>query len=344
MRCINNSKRLLLITAACFTLNLFAPYCDARTIHIQPKTVETKAQGRDEVIIPAGLGYVDDRYSGPSGKTVFHIKDAHCNYDAQKAIYSLIDLIVKKEGVEIIGLEGGSGSYDLSLLENTEEVSIKDALTERYLREGRLNGAEFYRVYNPSKARLTGIEDPDLYEQSLLAYRSILSYRPQVESFLSGSASILAALAEQNFSEDLKTFEANRELFSSNKMELGAYISYLYRAASARSVAAKDLLNMIAMSKLLLAERGIDFNEANKERERLVSLLFERLSRIERAQFLSRAGLFETGRIDNPDFTGIFSKNPARLGSKTAPFRTSQGIRNTLRYTTGLMSRGFLEK
>lgn len=273
-----------------------------------------------DIVIPAALGYVDDKYFGSSGKFVFHIKDAHCNYDAQKAIYALIDWIVKKYGVEVVNLEGGSGEYDLSVLEEIGERPIKDALSELYLKEGNLNGAELYRVYNPSSVRLAGIEDPGLYEENLLAYQSVLAYRSQVEGFLSKASAALSKLAEKTFSEEIRMFDAMGELFDSNKMELGKYIAYLYRAASAHSVAMEEFTDLLEMSRLLVKEKEIDFEAAGKERKDLVALLMERLSRIERGQFAFRAGLFEQGHIAEADFYGYLLEKAREVGIEKDAF------------------------
>ena len=83
------------------------------------------------VVIPKRLGYVDARFSGKGGKVVFHIKDAHCNYAAQKAVYDLVDWIVEKYGVGLLNLEGATGDYDMSLLEDIKDPFVKQEIIDK---------------------------------------------------------------------------------------------------------------------------------------------------------------------------------------------------------------------
>jgi diguanylate cyclase (GGDEF)-like protein len=268
----------------------------------------------ENVLIPKRLGYVDSRFNGESGKVVFHIKDAHCNYAAQKAVYGLIDWIVKKYDVSLVNLEGATGDYDLDILENIKDPFVKRDIVNKYMKSGRVTGAESYRAFHPEKVQLAGIENTDLYEDNLLVYRTILEYKDKIDEFLSKAASIFDAVKEEAFSADLKTFLNNQILFDSNNIRLEKYLPYLFRMATKYSYPIEKTPNLVKLSDLLVKERDIDFEKAEHERQIIVSILSERLSKYERLQLLSSAELYESGQITEGEFHVFLVEKAKEVG------------------------------
>ena len=55
----------------------------------------------DSFSLPPYLGYARDSFKG-SSPIVIHIQDAHCNYNAQKSIYNIIDYLNRTYGINTI--------------------------------------------------------------------------------------------------------------------------------------------------------------------------------------------------------------------------------------------------
>ena len=302
-------KLMVLVISVILVIDMVRPYsayseeAGRSTHYVGYKTALPVKTGPENIVLPARLGCIDNVYRGSSSRMVFHIKDAHCNYDAQKKINDLIEWIIEKYGVTLVNLEGGSGRYDLSIIEDIKEESVKANISDKYLANGNINGAEFYRIFNPDKVELAGIEDPGLYEQNLTAYRSVLSNKREMEDFIRIAIYTLDGLAEGVFSETLETFRENRFLFDSNKIALNDYSAYLIGVIDACSLRDRyEWTNLRAMLQLYEKEDGIDFETAEKERIEVIQQLTKRLSRYERLCLIDRIQQFGEGNLSGNMF------------------------------------------
>ncbi|MBD3380118.1 MAG: diguanylate cyclase [Candidatus Omnitrophica bacterium] len=240
----------------------------------------------DSFYIPSDIGYVDDAHKGDSGHTLFLIKDAHCNYGAQKSIAGIIDWIVRRYGVSLVNLEGASGKYDLSLFEDITDTELKESISGEYLRQGKLNGPEWYRIFNPEKVVLEGIEDPGLYKLNLACYDVILEYRPEIDEFLSFLNELLEEEKNNSLNKDLLELIAEKEKYESKDIDLGEYLLFLSSRAVSHSIDLSEFPNISLMGELLFREKDIDFEKAEKEKNAIVERTMSRLSRSERRHLL----------------------------------------------------------
>ena len=94
----------------------------------------------------------------PSNNTIVHIQDAHCNYAAQQKIAEIIAHLNREYGAQVINLEGGAKDYDLSIFTNIHDKNIREKVADNFVKEGLVNGAEYFAINNPEKVTLWGIE------------------------------------------------------------------------------------------------------------------------------------------------------------------------------------------
>lgn len=91
------------------------------------------------------LEYIKDSYISPKqDKLIIHIQDAHCNYNAHKAIYNILDYLNKTYSIDSINLEGGEGAYDFSGFFAIKDDSLRNKVIDYLIKEGELSGAESY--------------------------------------------------------------------------------------------------------------------------------------------------------------------------------------------------------
>jgi hypothetical protein len=132
----------------------------------------------DTFTLPEYLGHIKDSYGDKnSDKVIIHIQDAHCNYGAQRKIAEIIQYLNKEYGISAINLEGGVKDYDLSVFTNIYDKNIREKTADYFVKEGFVNGAEYFAINNPEKAILWGIEDTKLYLDNLNVYRDSLKYK-----------------------------------------------------------------------------------------------------------------------------------------------------------------------
>ena len=124
--------------------------------------------------IPAHLGEINYSFKGESDRVVVHLQDAHCNSFAQYKISGIIDYMNNEYGINVINLEGGVGDYDLSVFTSISDGAIREEVADHFVKNGEINGAEFYAINNPDRVQLWGVEDRELYLKNLKIYRDSL--------------------------------------------------------------------------------------------------------------------------------------------------------------------------
>ena len=223
--------------------------------------------------LPSNLGTVKLESKGDSGKFIVHIQDAHCNYAAQKKINEIIAFFVKEYGAENVNLEGGAGAYDLSIFTDIRDEAVRGRVSDHFVIQGLVNGAEDFAINNPEKVKLWGLEDPELYMKNLNVYRSSLQYKGEVEETLKGLTHVMDNLKRQIYSEDLYELDRQYSSFKSNEIKFKEYLSYLIQKAKYHLIDTRAYPNLYLLYQSMEQEEDIDFKKANMQRDDLVERL-----------------------------------------------------------------------
>lgn len=118
---------------------------------------------------------------GPSESShVYYIQNAHANIPVQKNIQTLLETF-RTKGLDAVYLEGYVGEPDLTLLRSFPLLDEKKEIIDRYVDEGRINGAESFILNDNSGVRVFGLEDKELYVENVRAY---VSYITEKERYL----------------------------------------------------------------------------------------------------------------------------------------------------------------
>ena len=271
----------------------------------------------DTFTLPGYLGRVNDSWSpsnDPTIKrsnhpTIVHIQDAHCNYAAQHKIAEIIEYLNKEYGVNTINLEGGAKDYDLSVFTNIADKTIRDKVADYFVKEGLVNGAEYFAVNNPEKVNLWGIEDTALYIENLKVYRGSLAYKDEIEKHLKALNHILSNLKTKIYSKELVDFDMKYGAYKAGNLDFKDYLKYLisftrrahlsvpYSAVDRRSFPSIYLLN-----QTLEDEGAIDFKKANNERDALIDALQKKISKSAIEELVIKTVDFKGERISSRDF------------------------------------------
>ncbi len=137
--------------------------------------------------LPAAYGQISETNitSGRSLPDYILIQDLHAHEEAQTNISKLISHAFKKWNVRNVLVEGAFGQENLSLLRSMPEAA-RISYAQDLVRQGYLSGAELAALtlkharwdsdaYTPLK--LTGLEDPKIYVEHLMAYKAVLENR-----------------------------------------------------------------------------------------------------------------------------------------------------------------------
>lgn len=297
-----------LITLAAFFVNIC--YCDIAWADPADQSITIKELNPRTFAIPQSLGTVRDAWApDPSvfrhGKTspiIIQIQDAHCNYSAQKKIFEIIEYINDNYGIDIVNLEGGAKGYDLSVFTSIADKDVRERTADYFVKDGLVNGAEYFAVNNPGKIALWGIEDPALYVDNLNVYRDFIPHKDEVETFLKSLSCVLTNLKIKIYSKELLEFDMKYSRYKADNMGFGEYLGYLLGAAKAKAIDIKPYHNIYLLNEAQQRESDIDFNKANNERDQLIDMLHKRLSKNAMEELVVKTVEFKAEKISQRDF------------------------------------------
>lgn len=259
--------------------------------------------------IPEHLGTVRDAWIpenfalATSPQTiVIHIQDAHCNYDGQMKISEIVGYVNKEYGIKSVNLEGGAKNYDLSPLTAITEAEIRQRVSDYFVRNGRLNGAEYFAANNPAKVQLWGIEDTQLYIANLGVYREALKYKRDIDKYMSTLGHILTLLKVKIYPKELLELDAKFIQYKAGNLDFKDYLSYLVAKAREKRLDIKKFASIYDLDKTLEEETKIDFKKANSEREVLVEMIRKKLSNRALEDLVAKLAEFKSGRLSQKDF------------------------------------------
>ncbi|KJJ85334.1 hypothetical protein OMAG_000804 [Candidatus Omnitrophus magneticus] len=256
----------------------------------------------NEITLPRVLGDIVDRFNADSKKLLILIQDAHCNYFAQNKVSRIIDYLNKEYGVDTINLEGGKGYYDLSVFTNIEDIPIRNRVSDFFLKEGLVNGAEKFAANNPGRVFLWGIEDEDLYYENLGAYRKILSEIERIRSYIKFLEDSVNTIKKAIYSEELLNIDNSCVLYTEKKKSFQEHLNYLLRKAVEFKIDILGLKNISIFSDIFSKEEDIDFKQTEIERDKLIKDLSEILSSAEIDELFRKTKEFKKGDILDVDF------------------------------------------
>jgi len=233
--------------------------------------------GDDEVNVSRFNGRILEQYKGTGDKVVIHIKDAHCNFDAQDNICSILKQL-SGQGFDIIGLEGAEGKlkYD-DIISFPDKDAIKE-VSKYFVKNGMLSGSEYFVLnYNDNDAKLIGVEDKQLYLKNYQALIRSLDVRKTAKQYCQSLNGILKKIKTYLFDGDLADIDKVYTDYLEEKINFYNFSNYLNKYIKKYEIDMWLFENYNLMLKAHDLEKKIDFETVNKERARIVDLLVDKL-------------------------------------------------------------------
>jgi 3-dehydroquinate synthase len=270
-----------------------------------------------EVRLPASLGLIQENRSRPSEETILHIQDAHDSLEAQRKITEILTLLAEEYDVRSFALEGSSGAIDARLFRSYPDAKVSRAAAEKLVGEGKLNAGEFFAVTAEEPVSVYGAEDRALYRADLRAFKTLLGHRAEIQSDLDGLSRTIEVLADRVYGGGIKGFR--RSLREAETAGFTRKWEALRRFADEKR-APLEHPNLKLLSRVADREKGIDFEKANDERRRLLSLFRERLQGASLEEIFKASLEYKAGRRSDSDFHVFLRETARRHGIAFADF------------------------
>ncbi len=121
---------------------------------------------------------------GPSDVFIIPIQDAHANVSGQKNLAKTLDALMNEYKVSLVLSEGGAGDCSLSELKKLAPAKTWKRIAKKYLLQGKLKGEEYLNLTSDHPMKIIGVEDMDLYSESVGYYAELKAKRQENVTYL----------------------------------------------------------------------------------------------------------------------------------------------------------------
>lgn len=265
--------------------------------------------------IPDLLGQVDQVHLSPSANAnspwIIFIQDAHNNYTAQKNTSGILQLLHQRYGVSLTLVEGAEGDVDLSFLRGFGTQSARESVAEDFLEEGVVAGEEFTDMATATDLRLWGVEDLRTYAEAYNAYRYAEKQSDELKPLLGQLRQVLALLAQQKYSKDLRQLNARLQSFEEDP-DTG-FSNKVLEISRQAAAAGLDLEQYPNLNRFFEAHSlKVDLAAANEDQKKLFGVLQRKLDKLQLNELLTAINALKAKQIQQYEYYQVLSQICAR--------------------------------
>lgn len=151
---------------------------------IASDSIENIIQDPGKIHTPVEYASVKEIHKGTSGKLFILIEDAHANYSGQKSLAGILDDYMSRYKMSLVLSEGASRDCTLDEVKPIADKKTWKIAAKRFLMDGVIKGEEYLNLTTDHKMQIRGIEYPDLYDKSLVAYSRIVKRRHAILDYI----------------------------------------------------------------------------------------------------------------------------------------------------------------
>lgn len=301
-------KAICWFTAQVFLFNSIAYGQNFTTIREKPLPIVPKLDtgevslNLDEFNIPENYGKVKEVFNGKGDDLVIHIQDAHVNYEAQTNIAKIIGNIAHNHGVNLACVEGSKGNIDTTLYSTFPVDSVKEEVSDYFVREGRLTGPEFLSITSGLPLELHGVEEPELYLEDKDAYLGLLPYMANLNKETERFNSLINKFVPMLFSGKQLEFFQRIMAYQDNELPMADYCRYMEKLALDLGLEIADYPSFKSLIESLDIEEKIDYTNVEKERTLLIQDIEKKLVKEELQELVKKSLLFRLGRVSTAQY------------------------------------------
>ena len=221
---VNKSISLIILFTFIFPILSWAFEPNTLKLNWQPIFYQNKT-----VEINSKLARITGQFKGNQQLLVVHIQDLHCNYEVQKNISKILASLAQRHKLQLITTEGTSGPIKVDKLSSFPLRNIRDEVSDYYMRQGKITGAEHYVATSDTMLKLVGVEEESLYQASKKKLASF--YGEEGQGYIYDIREALSAVKIDIYNESLKQIDDHTQAYHNGKINLLSYASFLYEEA-----------------------------------------------------------------------------------------------------------------
>ena len=179
-----NFKTIAAVLAGVFLLQQVSYAAPFERQAVQVSALQGLVQDPSRFEVPANTSLLKQVHKGNQGKFIIVVQDAHSNLSGQENLAATLDDMMKRYGISLVLVEGGSRDVTLTPIKEVAPPSVWKKVAKTFLIEGKISGEEYLNLTSDHPMKILGIEDQDLYMQSLHAYANLAGKRQDILDYL----------------------------------------------------------------------------------------------------------------------------------------------------------------
>ncbi len=293
------SAFILALAFFCQDLAWAAPFDGAA---LQPMTpIQSLLQNPTLFEAPLQFASLREIHQGSGNVFIIHIQDAHSNLSGQQNLAGALDEIMTKYPVSLILSEGGAGDCSLDKFRKAAPKARVQLVAKSFLMSGEIQGEEYLNLISDHPMKIMGLEDMNLYRQSLESYSRLAGKREEILEYLKVMHRSLEKLKNKHYPTELLEYEKNNQANFENQFK-----GLLKLIGGGHDDLLASYPNLLKLKTLLEKEKTLDFDAANLEQAALVEKIAGQISEEEFKKYFSKAAP-AFGVSASPSFTGQFA-------------------------------------
>ncbi|MBI4970713.1 MAG: hypothetical protein HZC17_02615 [Candidatus Omnitrophica bacterium] len=255
--------------------------------------------------LPSSIGKIDSSWLIPKFKNpaagknplVIFIQEAHANYPAQKNIALMLAHFQKKltaagyKNEIAIGVEGAFSDEEINpvAFRAFPVPKIRRDVSESFLRDAKIDGAEYYAANINSRARIFGIDDRELYQKNLKAARLFFLIQDNFRGELSDIRRHIEKLKQKAYTKPVKDLESSINRLNKDSTTLPLHLALLAQSAKLAKIDLRQYPNVAELFGKIrhlgqhVSEGQIrsleNFHETFDQIKNLEEFIFDRLAK-----------------------------------------------------------------
>ncbi|MFC1668588.1 hypothetical protein ACFL1T_04330 [Chlamydiota bacterium] len=258
--------------------------------------------------IPMNLGVKEDSFIAPgfmdNPRTIIHIKDLHCQYDAQMTIAELIKHLATSYGIKDILVEGATGEVDTRLFGAFPDKKVLEKVAKEFVKKGIVTGPEYLSMVEFGKMPIAieGLEDASLYIRNLKAFRDVFGREGDTNRFMEVAGEVIEKLQEKVYNPELLLFRVEERKVSDKEVGFSEYANFLGGLLERKGFGVTRWKNFEVLIEVVKEQQKIDIEKVEKERNEIITHLTKVLVKEEVEEVVKRSLYFRLKKESALDY------------------------------------------
>lgn len=234
-----------------------------------------------KIVLTGDFGKVDETFEGLEDSVVIHIQDVHCNYEAQKNIAEILKVLINKNDIELIALEGAQGNFMADKFHVFKNSAVREKVADHFMKSGQITGSEYLLFSQDLPVIYRGVESKESYIQNHDAFLKPLTFKSDFENYYNAIKEISGKIKSKIYSPELLKLDEKSQELEDAKITLVDFCGFMMDSLLKKGIVLKEYKNFARVIKLKHIEGQINFDNINKEQIGLINAIGPKLSKDE---------------------------------------------------------------